>query len=184
MKAEHKPSSGGCIPVTALRRTFRARRVSEGLPIPRLRVGLRKKNALQRNGNAPSSGGTVDERILFSYDVFGNRIEHDVDPTGGGTYTTTKYAYDPSGNAWADLSSGGTLQVRRIYADAMDALVYKIDSGDTKWMLTDAIGSVRDIANGSGSLIDHRDWDTFGNLTYESSSANGDRYGFREGYMD
>ena len=135
-------------------------------------------NRLVKAEHKPSSGGSVDQRILFSYDVFGNRIEQDVDPTGGGTYTTTKYAYDPNGNAWADLSSGGTLQVRRLYADAMDALYAKIGSGGVNWMLPDLVGSIRDITNSSGSLIDHRDWDAFGNLTYESSSANGDRYGF------
>jgi RHS repeat-associated protein len=135
-------------------------------------------NRLVKAEHKPSSGGAVDERILFGYDVFGNRIEQDVDPTGGGTYTTTKYACDPSGNAWADLSSGGTLQVRRLYADVMDALYAKISSGGVNWMLPDLVGSIRDITNSSGSLIDHRDWDPFGNLTYESNSSNGDRYGF------
>jgi RHS repeat-associated protein len=135
-------------------------------------------NRLVKAEHKPSSGGSVDERILFSYDVFGNRIKQDVDPTGGGTYTTTKYAYDPNGNAWADLSSGGTLQIRRLYADAMDALYAKIGSGGVNWMLPDLVGSIRDITNSSGSLIDHRDWDPFGNLTYESSSGNGDRYGY------
>ena len=60
----------------------------------------------------------------------------------------------------------------------MDALQAKIDSGGTKWMLGDLIGSIRDITNGSGSLLDHRDWDAFGNLTAESSPSNGDRYGY------
>jgi RHS repeat-associated protein len=60
----------------------------------------------------------------------------------------------------------------------MDALYAKIGSGGVNWMLPDLVGSIRDITNSSGSLIDHRDWDPFGNLTYESSSSNGDRYGY------
>src|SRR5207253_9981107 len=100
------------------------------------------------------------------------------DGAGSGAAVVTKFAYDPNGNAIADLDSSGTLLVRRIYADAMDALVAKIDSGGTKWMLADQLGSIRDITNSSGSLIDHRDWDAFGKLTYESSSSNGDRYAY------
>jgi RHS repeat-associated protein len=60
----------------------------------------------------------------------------------------------------------------------MDALIAKFTSGVTNWYLTDLVGSVRDIAGPTGSLLDHRDWDAFGNLKYESSPSNTDRYGY------
>jgi RHS repeat-associated protein len=37
---------------------------------------------------------------------------------------------------------------------------------------------VRDITDSSGSLIDHRDYDSFGNLTNETHPSVGDRYGW------
>lgn len=46
------------------------------------------------------------------------------------------------------------------------------------WYLTDNLGSVRDITNSSGSIIDHRDYDAWGNMTYESDPTYGDRYGW------
>src|SRR5207248_3053283 len=70
------------------------------------------------------------------------------------------------------------LLTRRLYADAVDALFASINSGGTKWILTDRIGSVRDIAGSTGSLVDHRDYSSFGKLTNETQPTNGDRYGF------
>ena len=92
--------------------------------------------------------------------------------------TVTKSAYDHNGNAWADLTSTGTLITRRIYGNVTDALIARIDSSGVAWYLTDNLGSVRDITNSSGSIIDHRDYDAFGNMTYESAPTYGDRYGF------
>ena len=136
-------------------------------------------NRLIEADQKPSSGGTIDEKIMYKYDVLGNRIETTVDPDGTGLHDTyTKYAYDPNGNAWADLTSGGTLITRRIYGDATDALLARIDSNGVAWYLTDNLGSVRDITNSSGTLIDHRDYDSFGNLIYESAPTYGDRYGW------
>jgi len=40
------------------------------------------------------------------------------------------------------------------------------------------IGSVRDIANSSGSIIDHLDYAAFGKVATETQPANGDRYAF------
>ncbi|MCI0376429.1 MAG: hypothetical protein L0215_02355, partial [Gemmataceae bacterium] len=51
-------------------------------------------------------------------------------------------------------------------------------SGNEDWYLTDRLGSVRDIANSSGSAIDHIDYTSFGQIYAESSPSNGDRYKF------
>src|SRR5262245_43403737 len=42
--------------------------------------------------------------------------------------------------------------------------------------LTDMLGSVRGIVNGSGSLIDSLAYKSYGAIYSESSPANGDRY--------
>jgi RHS repeat-associated protein len=135
---------------------------------------------LTKAEHKPSATGAVDERIVYKYDVFGDRIEKDVDPTGGGSYTTQlRMAYDPSGNAWADLdgTSGNALLTRRLYADAVDALFARIGaSSGTAWYLDDPLGSVRDIAGSTGSLIDTLEYNGFGGVASESSPSNGDRY--------
>src|SRR5262249_930501 len=74
-----------------------------------------------------SSGGTLLLEVKFAYDALGNRIEKDVDANADGTFESiTKFAYDENGNAWADLSSSGSLITRRLYADAVDALFARI----------------------------------------------------------
>ncbi len=135
-------------------------------------------NELVQVQEKPSSGGSVDYQENYTYDVLGNLIVDTVYPTGSGSSTVTRHAYDPLGNSWADLTSGGSLIMRRLYNDAVDALLARIDGNGVAWYLTDNLGSVRDITNSSGSIIDHRDYDAWGNLTYESNPSYGDRYGF------
>jgi RHS repeat-associated protein len=97
----------------------------------------------------------------------------------------TRFAYDPLGNAWADLDSSGSLTSRRLYLDAVDAVFARMGaSGGEDWYLTDRLGSVRDIVNSSGSLIDHLDYDSFGAVATETQPSNGDRYKFSSREFD
>src|SRR5439155_10778496 len=127
-----------------------------------------------------SQGGTLLKEVKFGYDALGNRIEKDVDGDGNGTFESiTKFAYDSNGNAWADLDNSGNLTTRRLYTNAVDALFARIGaSGNEDWYLDDALGSIRDIVNSSGTLIDRLEYSSFGKVTNETSSSNGDRYKF------
>jgi RHS repeat-associated protein len=78
---------------------------------------------------------------------------------------------------YADFSGSGTLTARYLYGLAADALFARLDaSGNTAWYLTDLLGSVRQMVNSSGSVIDQLSYDSYGNVLSESSSANGDRF--------
>lgn len=44
--------------------------------------------------------------------------------------------------------------------------------------MTDQLGSVRDILNSVGALIDHIDYDSFGNIINETNAAASDRFKF------
>jgi RHS repeat-associated protein len=50
--------------------------------------------------------------------------------------------------------------------------------GTTSWYLADRLGTIRDIANTSGSLIDHVSYEAFGTILTESSPSDGDRFKF------
>jgi RHS repeat-associated protein len=52
------------------------------------------------------------------------------------------------------------------------------------WDLTDRLGSVRNLVDANGSLIDTISYDGYGNRTSESSPGNGDRYGFTARELD
>src|SRR6516165_252074 len=92
------------------------------------------------------------------------------------TTTVTRFAYD-QGNVWADLYGSNQLQMRRLYLDTVDSVFARISSaGTAAWYLPDRLDSVRDITDNTGTVIDHIDYDGFGNVTNETQSANGDRY--------
>src|SRR5439155_648074 len=122
-----------------------------------------------------TDGGTLEARIEYLYDVFGDRLQKSVAP-GVGPAVLTHFAYD-AGNAWADLDSNNQLLTRRLYTDATDALFARIAAdGTAAWYLTDRLGSVRDLVDGSGAVQDHLNYDGFGNVLSESHPSFGDRY--------
>src|SRR5262249_6946060 len=86
---------------------------------------------------------------------------------------------------WADLDSNNALQTRRLYLDAMDSVFARVSSGGTAaWYLPDRLGSVRNVVDAAGSLIDTIAYDGFGKVTSESSSSDGDRYKFTGRELD
>jgi RHS repeat-associated protein len=46
----------------------------------------------------------------------------------------------------------------------------------TAWYLTDHLGTVRDMADATGNIISHLDYDSFGQLLSQTNAAAGDRY--------
>jgi RHS repeat-associated protein len=115
---------------------------------PRIRVADRRRRALARRIGVKDSG------------------------------TQTWTVYDGL-NPYADFNGSGTLLTRYASGPALDELLARTSSGGTTaWYLTDKLGSVRDVANTSGTVIDHVVYDSYGNITSESSPANGDRFKF------
>ena len=82
-------------------------------------------------------------------------------------------------NPYADFNGSGALQKRYLYGPAVDQILARTNSGGaTAWYLTDRLGTVRDIVNTAGAVIDHLAYDSFGTVLSESSPSNGDRYKF------
>ncbi len=121
--------------------------------------------------------GAASAAVTYVYDVFGNRIEEDA-VNGVGPVSVTRFAYDGS-NAFADLDGSNNLVTRRLYLDAVDALVARIGTGNAvAWYLTDRLGSVRALADNTGAVIDKITYDGFGNVLTETNPAASDRYKF------
>jgi RHS repeat-associated protein len=150
-------------------------------------------NQLVEAEHDPDGQSGVDLRVSYAYDVFGNRITRsvDADGDGAGAAVEERFAYnvgvgDPSlANAWADLDGSGSLTTRRLYLDAVDAVFARIgNAGDVAWYLTDRLGSVRDLMDNTGTVLDHIDYGSFGEVSYESAPASGDRYKFTARELD
>ena len=60
--------------------------------------------------------------------------------------------------------------------DLVDTVLARESAGGTiAWYLPDRLGTIRDLINNSGSIIDHVDYSAFGTVLDESSPSNGDR---------
>ena len=108
------------------------------------------------------------------------------DSGGGQTWTIYK-GTDPDALPYADFNGSGTLLTRYVSGPGMvngavvDELLARTSSGGTTaWYLTDKLDSVRDVVSSAGSAIDHVVYDSFGNITTETSASNGDRFKFAE----
>jgi RHS repeat-associated protein len=121
---------------------------------------------------------TILAQVTYTYDVFGNRLQQTTYTASTSTTTVQRYGYNGQ-NVWVDLNSSNQLETRYLDGDAVDQILARVGStGVVAWYLTDDLGSVRDLMNNSGAIIDHRNYDAFGNITYETNPAAGDRYGY------
>jgi RHS repeat-associated protein len=126
-----------------------------------------------------SDGVNVNFQVTWTYDVQGKRVQQD-EKLGTGAVVTTRFAYDGE-NIWADLDGSNNVLARYLFGPGGidDLQTRTVASGANMGVsayLKDKQGSVRDLqAFASGALVDHLDYDGFGNVT-ESTSAAGDRY--------
>jgi len=124
--------------------------------------------------------GTLIQAATYAYDALGDRIQESV--TANGVTTVTNYAFDATGNVWADLdgNNGEALETRRLFLSAADQVFARIGaSGNPAWYLTDHQGSVQEIVDDAGAVLDHLAYDANGNVTNETNPAQGDRYRFQ-----
>lgn len=136
-----------------------------------------------------SAGGIVLAESSFVYDVFDRMISRTIDVDGAGPQPagTSHTIYDGE-NAWADFDAAGNVTARYLFGQELDSNVARWRPATvggapqtfagTAWHLTDHLGSVRDIVDAAGSVIDHVEYDSFGNILSESSPSAGDRFKF------
>jgi RHS repeat-associated protein len=80
---------------------------------------------------------------------------------------------------WADYNATGAITARYLTGDNPNEMVARWRPADgTAWYLTDHLGTVRDITNAAGAVVDHLDYDSFGNVVAETNPSAGDRFRF------
>ena len=146
-------------------------------------------------------GGSLNLRLDYSYDVYGNRLTRTQSDGSLAVGGVERYAYDgwktnldSQGNSatfvgqenwdvWADLDGSNALTMRRVFGNSVDSLVGRIappmggvGATAVSWYLTDRQGSVIGLLSPSGSLTDAIRYDGFGNITSDSNPSASDRY--------
>jgi RHS repeat-associated protein len=83
-------------------------------------------------------------------------------------------------DVWADLDGSSSLTTRYVRGDVIDQLFARIEEdpeGDIPyWYLTDHLGSIRDVIDGSAVVKNSITYDGFGNITAETDSNYRGRY--------
>ncbi len=118
---------------------------------------------------APIPGVVILESVLYTYDVFGDRIAQ----TQSGV--TIHSIYD-GGSVWADAGLG-TDWVRYLFGDDVDNLLGQNENTQTRWHLSDNQRTVRDIVDSTGTLADHTEYSSFG-AVIGTSLVHQDRFAF------
>jgi RHS repeat-associated protein len=117
-----------------------------------------------------SSGGIVLGETTFTYDALDRLIKRVTN--GAATWTV----YDGEA-VWADYDSTGQVKSRYLTGDRTDELLARwTPSAGVGWYLTDRQGTVRDLANGVGTIINHVDYSAFGVVLAQSNASVSDRF--------
>jgi RHS repeat-associated protein len=75
---------------------------------------------------------------------------------------------------YADLNTSNVVETRYIGGTQPNQWFAEIDAGSgVNWLLTDDLGSIRNVANASGSVIDTINYDAFGTLTESAPTLGG-----------
>jgi len=128
--------------------------------------------------NFYNNSDVLTKHVHNIYDVFGHLIGKQVDSTGSGGYDRAEfYVYDGN-NVALQFGLGGALTERYLSgpsASGVDTVLAEEDvasltsPGTVTWPLTDNLGTVRDIVDSTGAVIDHLVDNSFGQVAYESA---------------
>ena len=121
------------------------------------------------------SAGNETQRVEFTYDMFGRRLSKTVD--GDAIY----FVYDRD-NVILDFVDSGSdvvLEKRYLHGARVDQVLAQEDgNGDVIWHLTDHLGTVKDLVDSSGVVVNHFVYDSYGNVVSQTDEMVVSRYLF------
>lgn len=132
-----------------------------------------------------SAGGETIQSVTYAYDALDRRIAKTVGER------QTQFVYDRANVLLDFVDSDGpgpnepALAERYLHAHVVDQVFAQDDgTGEVEWHLPDHLGTVRDLVDDTGTVVDHRDYDAFGNVVSETNPARSTRYGFTGRELD
>ncbi len=134
-----------------------------------------------------TSAGTPTQEVTFSYDAFDRRIGKSVDtmPEDAIDAVFTDFVYDGDDVIMDFIEYpvfGPTrpeLSERYLHGPAIDQVLAQDNAaGSVQWHLTDHLGTVRDLVDGAGVVVNHIVYDVYGNVVSQANATIDSRYLF------
>jgi RHS repeat-associated protein len=119
--------------------------------------------------------GTVTKSVTYTYDAFDRMTKRVLDPDGNlglATLVTEEYFYDGDEIVHTRSSVAGESHYYMIDPNSGDVLFDQ--EGSTVYVtLTDHLGTVRDLVDANGQIVNHLIYDAFGNRMSETNPQGG-----------
>jgi RHS repeat-associated protein len=129
--------------------------------------------------------GTLIKAVGYTYDVYDRRIGKSVDADGAGVAApqTEWYVYDGS-NVSLVFDGQGNQTHRYLYGTGVDQILADETQTGVNWALVDNLGSVRDVVDNNGNLLNHITYNSFGQVSAQTNAAIDFRYGYTGRELD
>lgn len=125
-----------------------------------------------------SAGGVILDEVSYGFDAFGRRISR----TENGS--TVHFVYNGD-NVWADFDESGEALARYLFGNRIDENIARIRAGEgTVWYLVDRLGTVRDLIDADGAVVNHSEMKAYGKLLSQTDVNYGDRFVFTGRELD
>jgi len=114
-------------------------------------------------------GTMATSTVSYTYDVLNRRIAKSVNGS------STQFVYDGD-NVILEFNGSAIPSVRYLQGPGVDQTLAQEGNGQTSWMLTDHLGTVRDLVNNSGSVVNHFTYDSLGQVLNSTPGGVDTRY--------
>jgi RHS repeat-associated protein len=112
------------------------------------------------------ANGAVTKNIEYTYDVNNLRVGKKIDGV-----VTERYIIDRNQISLV-FNGSGTQTHRYLYGTEIDQVLADETTTSLVWSLADRQGTVRDLADGDGAVIDHITYDSFGQVLTQTSNID------------
>ena len=139
------------------------------------------------------SANLESQKVEYTYDVFDRRITKSVDTSPqDAAAVLTHFVYDGSDVHLEFIDDDGTdgadplsLDIRYLHGPEVDqVLAQERSSSEIAWHLADKFGTIHDLVDNDGNVVNHLTYDSFGNVVSETNPDLGNRYGFTGRELD
>lgn len=128
------------------------------------------------------SAGTLLDSAEYRYDVNNHRIGRAIDADGDGMAETIERFVVNEETVTALVNAQGDIEHQYFHGAAVDEVLADENSaGEVTWTLADSNKTIRDLAQdvaGATQVVNHRVYDSFGNLQSQSDASVDHLFGF------